>query len=945
VESGLDAAAAAMGRGDLAAAENSIRSYLLKNPDDPRGLELAADISARRSETAEAIANYQEALVHAEAPSEPLMDKLAIELMKAGRGMESLDLLEQRVERFPNHLQARFDLVGLAAMLGFPEKAIPSLRWLAQHGKSDPETLQVLSDPQRVQPDDQLCQKLLKSYPIDQRLQYSLARLDANDLNWTKVLEKLEPVLDQHPDFLPAHTLYGRALTELNRFRDIPQWQQQLPAEAPSSPEYWLVAGAWAESEGRNAEAAKCYWEGVRLDQSGHPELLPRLARTLRQIGREEDAAKVDEQISRRAALRDALTTHFVRSAKSQRAAMAVAEAMLDLGRLWEAEGWARLAASLPEDRLPDIRDRYMAIRSKLTVDSPWQSPDRQLASILDLSELPSLDWQETKVVRRESKQRDSGQIYFEDQASQRGWVHTCEVAPEAIREGHWIYQSMGGGVGVIDFDLDGWPDLAAAMLNGRPLELNSSPNRLFRNRGGEFAECTAASDYVDTGFGQGIAIGDFNSDGFPDIFDANIGRNRLYRNNGDGTFQEVSESSGLNGAVWTTSAVIADIDNDGYSDLFETAYCGGRQPYEVPCRNRQGLFSTCTPLNFEAELDQIWQGQPDGSFLDVTDQWMDQSSPGRGMGIQVGLIDDRPGLDIYVANDMTVNHLWSAEANDTGFRLTDVAAVRGVGVSGRSFSQASMGIAAGDPDGDGDVDLFVTHFADDHNTFYEQTGPGLWTDRSFQVGLGEASMKQLGFGTEWVDFDNNGTVELIVTNGHVDDIESEEIAYRMKPQLFQLDGTGSWTELNSESLGEYFTKDHLGRALATIDVDNDGQVDLAITHLYDPVSLLMNRATNVGNSITLELKATRGQRDAIGAVVTAKIGPKQITQQLFAGDGYMCSNQRRITIGVGNASEMESVSVQWPSGSTENFGTVPAGRDLLLVEGSAEAFELGEHR
>jgi hypothetical protein len=453
----------------------------------------------------------------------------------------------------------------------------------------------------------------------------------------------------------------------------------------------------------------------------------------------------------------------------------------------------------------------------------------------------------------------------------------------------------------------------------------------------------TLMARYLDPGFTHGIAIGDFNDDGFPDIFDANYGRNRLYRNNGDGTFSDATAEVGLQGEFWTTSAVIADIDNDGFADLYEVAYCTARKPIEDRCRNEQGRIVTCSPLRFTAQTDRVFAGRGDGSFADVTDAWMDQTSPGRGLGIVAGRFDERAGLDLYIANDMTANHLWSADHTKDRFRLADLGVVRGVGMNSRSLSQASMGIAAADPDGDGDIDFFLTHFSKDHNTYYEQVAPGLWADRSFQVGLVAPSMNLLGFGTEWIDFDNNATPELIIANGHIDDLK--DIPFRMPAQVFQQDQRGRWLEMDRNDLGEYFAGDHLGRALVSVDVNRDGLIDVAITHLQDPVSLLINQTEDAGGLISFQLKSTSGQRDAIGASLTAQLADRQVTGQLTAGDGYMCSRQRRITFGTAGESELRDVVVVWPSGRREPFGTVRSGADYLLVEGSGQAFELGTHR
>ena len=764
--------------------------------------------------------------------------------------------------------------------------------------------------------------------------------MDALKLKWDEVRQRLQPVLKDHPEFVPGFVLYGRALAELGDFQQIHAWQQQAPEGVQQWANYWVVAGSWAEHQGKNEQAARAFWQACRVDVGGNPELLSALARNLTIIGRQQDAERVSESIPKYVSIRDAVETHLERSEKSQSAALNVAECMAAVGRFWEAEAWARLAVSLPRDRVADIAQRYRSIRSKLTVETPWQLASARIDRQIDLSELPPVAWAADEQTTKATARQFRGQIRLEDQAGKRGWNHTCELAAETKTDGHWIYHSVGGGVGVIDFDLDGWPDLAAAMLDGKPLQADSSPNRLFRNLAGQFSECTLPARYTDRGFAQGITVGDFNDDGFPDIFDCNIGRNRLFQNNGDGTFGEVSISAGLDGEVWTTSAVIADIDDDGNADIYEVAYCGGSKPYELECRNKKGLGS-CPPLKFEAEKDTVWRGVGDGTFVNVTGDWMEQSSPGRGLGLLVGQFDEQPGLDLYIANDMTVNHLWSSHRTESEFALRDLGAIRGVGLSGRSQSQASMGMAAGDADGDGDIDFFLTHFSDDHNTYYEQVSPGMWVDRSFQVGLSAPSMKLLGFGTEWIDFDNSGSLELIITNGHVDDVDREDMAYRMPPQLFQRERRGRWLELDRMLLGDYFEREHLGRALASLDVNRDRRVDVAITHLYAPVALLVNQTENCGQSIRLEFKAAVGQRDAIGAVVQASVGGRTVVHQLTAGDGYMCTNERCVSIGTGTSKEVTSLQVLWPSGKKESFDTLETGHDYLLVEGSGKAFTM----
>ena len=936
----------AIRQADWQAAETAVKRLLLANPHDPDGLELSGDLASARDDLTLAIRMYRDAIAHSESPREPLLDKLAQHLMVRGKAYDCLELLHDRVARFPNSAEARFDLIGLATMLGRTVEAIPSLQWLFLNGQGDPESLQVLSDPMRVEPDQDWCARLLAKHPGETRLHYGLAKADALQLRWADVASRLQPVVEAHREFVPAYTLYGRALAQLGKFDEMSDWQMQMPAGAEESAEFWFVMGCWAEQQAIHAQAASAFWKAIKLSPSSFPPALAKLSLNLRLSGRNDQALIVAEQVSRHAALHDALKTHFERQGKSQLAALDVAHRMSELGRPWEAEGWARLAGTLPQDRQADMASRYRSFRAKLNSSTPWQLPEFALTERLNLVDLPPVELvvhRSTSSLESDGSGHATGKIVFEDQARQRGWVHTCEIAAEAAQAGHWIYQSVGGGVGVIDYDLDGWPDLAVAMLNGTPRESDSDANQLYRNLAGRFVNLTLPSGYQDTGFSHGICVGDYNNDGFPDLYDANLGRNRLYRNNGDGTFARVSDDALKSDPEWTTSAVLADIDGDGTTDIFEVCYCGGDAPYQQSCRGHRGI-ATCPPLNFEACKDRVWQGKGDGTFRDVTQQWLEQNSPGRGLGVVAGQFDERPGLDLYIANDMTVNHLWSAESHGSEFALRDLGAARGLGVSGRSQSQASMGMAVGDPDQDGDCDFFVTHFSDDHNTFYEQVGPGFWTDRSFQVGLSEPSMKLLGFGTEWIDFDNDGTQELMVANGHVDDVKREDLAYRMPAQIFRRQQDGRWVELDRPELGEYFQADHLGRALVSLDVDRDGRTDVAVTHLYDPVSLLVNRSQDCGTSISLELKSIRGQRDAIGSIATMEINGQKVSAQLTAGDGYMCTNQRRITIGAGRARQVDEVVIQWPSGTRERFGSLATGADHLLVEGSGIAHQLQRH-
>ncbi len=383
----------AISRGDLSAAETAIRSHLIAESTDTRALEIAGDIAAMRGDADTSSRMYRAAADVEARPSLRLLDKLVQEQMRSARPFDAVTTLQELIDQYPSHAQARYDLAGMATMIGMPEVATPALQWLASHGGGDPESLLVLADPERVEPDAEVCRKMLQRNPQDLRPEYSLARLDATKLDWQSVIKRLEPVLQQHQDFVPAFALYGRGLIERGEYEKIPAWQLGCPAGADACPDYWLVAGAWGQYQGRHEEAVRAFWEALRADEIGHPEALTRLLLSLKEIGREREAEIVALQISKYSTLRDALKTHLERNSSSQCAAMGVAAAMMDLGRIWEGEGWARLAANLPNEPLADFRERYLAIRSQLTTETPWQLPESTMASQIDLSGLPLVDW------------------------------------------------------------------------------------------------------------------------------------------------------------------------------------------------------------------------------------------------------------------------------------------------------------------------------------------------------------------------------------------------------------------------------------------------------------------------------------------------------------------------------------------------------------------------
>ncbi|WP_186776241.1 FG-GAP-like repeat-containing protein [Rubripirellula reticaptiva] len=929
------------------------RTQNLNDDLDAVALERAGDSASARSAHDQAIAYYQRAIEMSPQPTAQLLDKVGRQWVTLGRPFEALQVLESLVETFPDDAARRADLAGLQGSLGLEYRAAEHLQYLVQHQMAGVNELIMLTDLTRPQTDKAICEYALKHYPADSRPKYSLARSRAYEGKWADIVADLNEVCEQYPDFIEAWAYYGRALVELDDRLGIQAWSKKLPSGIETEPCYWLAAGQWAKKQGDMAAAANAFWHAAERNPNDG-EALTQLAACLTELGRINDSQRVNAAAGLVTAMRDDVEGLFSWRNHSQRASVRIAKSMQKLGRTWEAATWARIAVVMTQDPDDSANEVFAQIRATMTGKTPWQSSELMVTRSIDVSNLPLPEWtDETDRLTSGDAESSGKQFHFVDEAAMQGLDHVCKIDKgDGTEAGLCIYQSGAGGAGVIDFDRDGWPDFYLTSSDGVPKQSNSSPNRLHRNLDGRFADVTKNSGTGDQGFAQGVSVGDYDSDGFADLYVGNFGTNRLLRNNGDGTFTDVTTESGLSGAQWTTSVALTDFNNDAIADLYEVNYIAGDEVLTQKCLLDGGQeHRSCGPLVFAAEPDRVWRGVGDGTFIDATEDWLDEQSPGRGLGIVVGELDNQPGMDAYIANDMTANQLWSAQTppaevtdseGSAPFRMIEQAAIRGLAFNARSLSQASMGIAADDYDNDGDVDFYVSHFTDDYNTLYDQVSPGIWADRTTAADMVTPTLSMLGYGTQWIDADNDGQLELAVANGNVDDFTHNDKAYRMQMMLYHRQNDGRFTEVNSSTLGPYFDTKRLGRALVRVDANRDQQTDLLVTHLFDPVALLINTSesigsatdTMVGNSVTFYLVARHSHRDAIGAHVSIEFGEQSRTRQLLAGDGYQCSNERCLTFGLGDADVAKRVTIDWPSGHRQTVTNVATNTAHIVVEG-----------
>ena len=527
----------------------------------------------------------------------------------------------------------------------------------------------------------------------------------------------------------------------------------------------------------------------------------------------------------------------------------------------------------------------------------------------------------------RSSSIASTPSIPFLETAKSLGISHTYQNG----EQGKLLFQeATGGGHAWIDYDRDGLPDLYFNQGGDvtKPLE-NQPLDALYRNMGTSFKETTIESGIVEPYYSQGVAVADFDSDGFDDIYVTNFQRNTFWKNQGDGTFQDIAQPSGVACDRWSTSAAWFDIENDGDLDLYVCNYALFDPATAKPCINDKGEAIVCSPAFFEPSPDVCYINQGDGTFTEES-QRRGLFGPGnRALGV-VAFDSNKDGLmDIYVANDTTPNFMF---INQGEGMFAEQAFLLGCAVNKRGVQQASMGLAANDFDGNGFIDLYSTHFYADSNTLYANLGPNGFSDVTGVGGLHEPTLSFLGFGTVMQDFDGNGSMEIFVSNGHIDN-SGTNTNQRMRPQMFTYQGR-RWAEI-SDKCGDYFHQKWIGRGVSHGDWDGDGDLDLVISHQNQPAAMLRNDSP--AKFVVVELVGTLSNRNAIGAKVTLTTSTGRYYRELMGGVSYCTSSQRRLSFGVNPDEQTVSIEIEWPSGMRQHKTEQIGKKTFHFLEKSAK--------
>jgi hypothetical protein len=512
--------------------------------------------------------------------------------------------------------------------------------------------------------------------------------------------------------------------------------------------------------------------------------------------------------------------------------------------------------------------------------------------------------------------------------------------------------EMMGPGVALFDYDADG--DLDAYLVQGGTLgkgqPLLPVPNgpltdRLYRNelvvhadgtRTLRFTDVTERSRLIGRSYGMGVTAGDFDNDGWVDVYRTAFGPDQLFRNNGDGTFTDVTERAGVSNPQWGVSAAFVDVDRDGWLDLVVGNYLSYTLDAHTPCFNRSGPPDYCMPDVYRAQPSRVYRNRGDGTFVDATAAAGLAREFGPALGVATADFNGDGWIDIFVANDQKENQLWINHRDGT-FR--NMAPESGVAVGANGEIKADMGVDAGDFDNDGDEDLFITELTGQGSTLYVNMGSGLFEDQSARQGIRVPSLPYTGFGTAWLDFDNDGWLDLMAVNGYVtQNLEAlgpdNPFPLQQRNQIFRNRRTGGFEEV-TRLAGKVFELEEVSRGAAFGDIDNDGDTDVLIANAAGPPRLLINQVGSRRHWLGLRLVGRDTRRDMVGARVAVTLANGSTLWRRARADGsYASANDPRVLVGLGESTARLQVRVIWPSGRVDTWSDVPADRYMTLREG-----------
>ena len=922
-------------------ASKILRDLLVANPEDPGVLFRLASVSAANGSLAEAID------LLADIPLDS--DNAEAGLAALGQSadwciqLERYDEAEDRYRRIlkfaPNATPAIRQLAFLLNRQGRRHEASKWIRELCKQGnvmQDELHSLIVVGNAMYDAPDSTPAKGTRAYWPIGAA---GTARWLFTELRFQETVATLQPDFDNNS--LPAEilALYGRATAETQDDDRFFAWLRKCDAEVRDYSDYWAAIGTYLVRQRRFEEAARALGEAMDRDPTDMISI-GRLRQSLLALNQTELAETWEQRWEQ---IREIVrSNNRVVDAKYPDPGLldSLASKLFSSNRKLEGILWKWVSIS-QQGNLPQATTALM--QQKDSIISGGQSFPNQQQRLcgLDLSnyKTPELD-----IPAPTSKQTQSllaaqkPDAQFENIAQTSGVDHAFSVSDRAQESGFAIYQFFGGAVVAFDYDLDGGVDLYLGQgAATSPSFQGDETNQLYRCEHDaerlRWKDLTRPAKLTETRYSTGVTAGDWNQDGFPDIVVCNIGDDHLMINNGDGTFSLKTLVKNDSLTRTPTSVAMGDVTGDALPDIFQIAYVDDENLARRPKRNASGqVVSALVPTDFQPAKNRLFQNSPNGQHrLAKWDE--DGQFAATSLGVFITNVDNKPGNEIFVGNDLYPNHLWQ---RDSSGKWIETATVLGCAYGYTANATASMGVAVGDFDRSGTLDIHVTNYQQDAANLFLQD-KGSFQDLHVRHGLGPASRTVLGFGSQALDFDNNGSLDLAVTNGHVEK-EASGAPFKQLPQLFG--NAGPVFELTEVDDGSgYWSSKHLGRGMSRLDFNRDGKMDLAITHLGEPTALLENQTESSHHWLQLELVGTRSERDATGTVIQVKSGDQTLTDWVVGGDGYFCKNEAIVAFGLGDVSTIDELSIIWPTGKKQEFEDVATDRRLLIIQNQQEVF------
>jgi tetratricopeptide (TPR) repeat protein len=958
-----------------------LNAVLLEQPEHPTALFLTARLYAHQGKVAEAIKLL--AMIPANTPSLGMaaMGQRGDYLRQLKRFEESIPLWKQMLTLDDSNL-VRSRLAHDLYAVGQRIESAWHLQELADRSAASEDELQrllnITNPPKSL---DELVQKSTtvkqekssaESFPTQSTVSLSQAWELIHQRRGRDASIMLELICQTIPS-TEATTLLALTQTETQQFERARLTLSSAPPDAPRFAPYWIAVGDdWGHRDDQ-ARATAAYVRAMLAD-STWDLTHERLIGALLKLGRTEDAKRVDER-------RFALTLPVEASIavgegqpEDERAGSYLVNDLKRLGQMSQACGWMRHIAarnpgafggresverqcremlSLPIEAIQSVRlvgidvqglpdPTPVPVPSESIHEPVWSDSNAPLSTVVppmlvDVAKLTGLDVVYHNLPDRKAK-------YLR------------------------LHEGLGSGVAALDYDRDGWTDLYFGQGSGDPPQSSGTrPNVLVRKLDGRFQDITMLAGCDDRGYAMGVSAGDWNQDGWDDVLVGNFGGNRLFINQGDGTFEDATEKTGLLTTTFTSSVAFADVDSDGLTDIVEINYVDDPAVFKPLVVKPNGVAENYPgPNQYRSTLDVVWLSQGDGTAkrlpLAISSEAIANSSGATannesnvtssapqigddanpGLGVIVSNIDVKPGLEIFVANDARPNQLWKMVRDGASVKLTETAAVTGLATSSQGRTTASMGVAAADFNRDGTLDLFVTNWFEEWVNLYLQHSQGVFQDLAPKYQLDKYSDRHVGFGTQGVDYDNDGWVDLVVANGHINDYSHLGQGLRMLPQLLinRHDHFEQATFPAARS-DDYWTTPHIGRCVITTDHNRDGRMDAVVTDLIDPVVVLENQTLTDRHFIQFHVVGTACERNAIGTQVEI-LGaePKQVAV-VTSGDGYFGRNEPILHFGLGPASHPVAIRVTWPDNSTQQFDQLAVDARYLLVQGEYQPTSL----